>query len=499
MTVPADASDAVPIERHSVRRNLAHMMTSQVITWTVATIASVIIPRFVGPETLGDLRLANSLWLIVMTVTGLGTAQFLQLEIARHQNEGLALLGPTLVLRTVAFGMMSGLLAIYVALTTERGSFVFLVVMIGCSTLVFLWTDVLGTAFIGLERMSAIALAGALGKALSSLVTIGVVAAGLGAEGIVVVGVVSAIGGFVYMMWKFRQLARIRFEQVRRRSRVILRGSTTFLAASAALITYQQIDMVVISWVADSEDLGWYGASDVLFGSLLFPSTILIGTLFPTLGRLYVDDRVAFERMVARTFSLLSLVAVPIGLGTTLVAPSFAPMLYGEDFREAGIVLAVLGPVMIFTYGTILFGGTALATARGRVWVMVMFASAALTVPLDLVLVPWTDDRWGNGAIGGALAYVVTESLQFVIGIAVIAPYLLRRSTVWRSVRILLAGGLMFAAGWPLRDRFLLVPVVACACIYAVAIVALRVLGDEEKRLIGSTARRLGIRNVWAP
>ena len=493
-----DPHDA-PIERHSIRRNLAHVMTSQVITWSVATIASVVIPRFVGPETLGDLRLANSLWLIVMTVTGLGTAQYLQLEIARHQSEGLALVGPTIVLRTIAFGAMSGVLAIYVAMTAETRSFVFLVVMIGCSTLVFLWTDVLSTAFVGLERMSTTALAGAIGKALSSLCTIGVVAAGFGAEGIVIVGVVSAVGALLYMIWKFRELAQIRFEQWRRRSRRIVRGSATFLAASAALVAYQQVDMVVISWVAESEDLGWYGASDVLFGSLLFPSTVLIGTLFPTIGRLYTTDRNAYQRLVARTFAMLSLVSVPIGLGTALVAPSFAPLLYGEDFRESGVVLAVLGPVLIFTYGTILFGGTALAADRGRLWVAVMFGAAALTIPLDLVLVPWTDDRWGNGAIGGALAYVVTESIQFGIGIVFVAPFLLHRSNAWRIVRILVAGGVMFAAGWPIRDRFFLVPVAVCACVYALAILAFGVLGDDERRLIGGVVRRVGIKNAWAP
>jgi O-antigen/teichoic acid export membrane protein len=498
MTDPVTAADGVPIERHSVRRNLAHMMTSQVITWTVATIASVIIPRFVGPETLGDLRLANSLWLIVMTVTGLGTAQFLQLEVARHQSEGLALVGPTIVLRTIAFAVMSGVLAIYVALTAETQGFVFLVIMIGCSTLVFLWTDVLSTAFVGLERMSTTALAGAVGKALSSFCTIGVVAAGFGAEGIVIVGVVSAVAALAYMVWRFGQLARIRFDQWRQRSRSILRGSATFLAAGAALVAYQQVDMVVISWVADSEDLGWYGASDVLFGSLLFPSTILIGTLFPTIGRLYATDREAYRHLVARTFSMLSLVSVPIGLGTTLVAPSFAPLLYGEDFRESGVVLAVLGPVLIFTYGTILFGGTALAADRGRLWVAVMFGAAALTIPLDLVFVPWTDSRWDNGAIGGALAYVVTESLQFAIGVAFVAPHVLGRSSAWRIARILLAGGIMFAVGWPLRDRFILLPITVCACVYGVAVVALRVLGPEEKRLIGGVARRVGIANAWA-
>ena len=486
------------IERSPVRKNVLHMMSSQLITWVIATIAALIIPRFLGPETLGEFRLATSLWLIAATLTSLGTTQFLQLEIARHQREGLSFMGPVLVMRTLAFVASAAVVAAYVWVTADTARFVVIVVSIGVATLFGVWSEGFMAAFVGLERMSIIALAGAVGKLFYTVAVIVLLIAGADVYGIVAVTVLTAVGGMVYMIWHFRRVSTIRYVGWRSSAGRVLRTSSTFMAVAVALVCYQQIDLIVISWVAEKEDLGWYSAADTLFGSLLFPATVLLGVIFPMLGRLHESDPAGLRALISRTFSILAVIAVPVGLGTTLVARDFAPLLYGEAFRETGSVLAILGPVIMLTFGTILFGSVALATDRGRVWVLVMFGAALLTIPLDLVLVPWANGRFGNGAIGGALAYVVTEAVQFVIGVWLMAPFLLNRSTAWRTVRIVAAGGVMFAAGWPLRHLFLPVPVVVSTLVYALAVVAFQVLGEDERRMVGNVVARVGVRNPWA-
>ena len=489
----ADDTTVDMIERNSIRRNLASMMTSQLFTWVVATIASLIIPRFLGPETLGEFRLATSLWLIATVVIGLGTTRFLQLQIAREQSEGLSLVGTVLVLRTLAFVPCAIVIGAYVGFTFDTTRFAIIVALIGLATLLGVWSEAIGSAFVGLERMTTVALAGAGAKFLYTALVIGALLAGSDVYGLVAVGIGTAALGLVYLGFSYRKIATITFRQWRQQAIPVVRNSATFMWAAVALVTYQQVDLIVISRVAEKEDLGWYGAADTLFGSLLFPVTILYGALFPTMGRLHKEDPAELQNLVIRMFSVLTVAAVPIGLGTMIVAREFAPLLYGEDFRETGMVLTVLGPVIVLTFGTILFGGTALATERANLWVIVMFASAIATVPLDIVLVPWANDRFDNGAIGGALAYLVTEGAQFATGLWLIAPYLVNRQVMWRTVRILAAGAVMFAVGWPLRTAFLVIPIAVCAIVYAIAVVAFRVLGDDERRLASEMLAKVGI------
>lgn len=480
-------------ERASISRNVFHMMSAQVVTWTVAIASSIVIPRKLGPSLMGQLHLATSIWLIGSILAALGTSRFLQLQIARSQRRGLTLVGPIMVVRTIVFGGVAGVLALIGLLTTPGRVLTVLMVLIGIDKLISAWSETINTAFVGLERMATPALVSATTRVVGVMAAIAYVVLTGDVYGMVAIGIVAVSLGAVVLWWRFRRIARIDLAGWRGSARTVVKGSLPFMMSGAALVLYQQIDIIAISAAAESEDLGWYGTADALFGTLLFPAAVLTSTIFPTLGRLHAADPPGLHELVRRTFATLIMIAVPIGLGTTLIASTFAPLLYGEQFRETGAVLEILGPVIILTFGTILFGTVAQATGRVRLWTAVLLLSSVLTVPLDLALVPWANDRFDNGAIGGAIAYLVTEGVQFAIGLAVVAPYLIGPVFGWRVTRILLAGGGMFAAGWPFRDAFILAPVGVCAFTYVALLFALRVITDEERRWIGSLVVRFGV------
>lgn len=471
-------------------------MTSQIVTWILATIIAVVVPRHVGPEAIGQLRVATSLWLIGAILVDLGTSRFQQLEASRRGRTALTDTGLIVIVRTVSFLVTCALVIGYAAETVGTPEVVLLAAIISISTLLTTWSEALSAGFIGLERMSAPAFAAALGKSVNVALVLVVVALNGTVVEIAWMGVIAAAISAIYLLKRFRALAPLDFGRSSiAGARRIVRGSAPFMLAAGALVLYQQIDILVISTVAEDDALGWYGTADTLFGSLLFPATVLMATVFPALGRLWSGDQPAFEHLVSRTWSLLAVAAVPIGLGTALVAPSFAPMLFGEDFRETGTVLAVLGPVLVLTFGTILLGTVALATDRSGLWVGVMLTAAALTIPLDLVLVPWADQRFDNAAVGGAVAYLVTETFQLTAGLIIVAPFLVNLAMLWRLTRTLIAGAVMSAAVWPVRNHTIVLPVLAGAAVYALAVYALRVLTPDERELISSISARVGLRS----
>jgi O-antigen/teichoic acid export membrane protein len=497
MTDESDVSfdeDTSPLPaRASIRRNVFHMLSSQLFTWTLATVLAVVVPRYVGTDTQGQLRLATSLWTIGGIFVAMGTSEYLRLEIARTSRNGLRYVGPVLVIRTLSFLVTSIAIGIYVVLAESDRSFVLIVTFVGGAMLIGTWSDVIGAAFVGMERMTVPAIGTAATKLLLAVGVLAVILADGGAYGILAVGLVVGLCGLGWISWKFRETASITVRGWMSVSSRIMRASVPFMAAGAALVIYQQIDVVVISWVAGDSALGWYSTADALFGSLLFPATIVMGTVFPTMGRLHQDDPEALTVLLKRAFEALVLVAVPIGLGTTLIATRFAPILYGEAYRKTGPVLAVLGPVIILTFGTILFGTVALATGRNRLWVRLLLGCAALTVLLDLLLVPWADDRFANGAIGGAIAYTITEFIQLAVGIWKIAPFVARRPTVWYTGRVLLAGGIMFTIGLLLRNLPLPVLIAGCSVVYVIAIFGLRVVTRDQRRIVTDVLSRLGV------
>jgi O-antigen/teichoic acid export membrane protein len=486
------------IERASIARNVVALLSSQMVTWSLATILAIVQPRFLGPATQGNLRLAFSLWTMASVLIGLGTSVFLTLQVSRDRRSGLDLLGPVLIVRSLAFVGTAVVLAGFVVAVGSDAEFNEIMVLYGVMIFLASMSDAFSSVFLGLERMSVLAKANISARVAGTVVAVIVLVSGGSAVAVVAVGAGSNLVALTILVGALGKITKISFRGWRRKSRMILAGSLGFLAAGIVLSVYQQVDTVVMSLLVDRDALGWYGTADTLFGSLLFLPTIVTASIFPILGRLHQNDPAGIPPLVNRTAATLLLVTVPIGLGTAVVAFPLAPLLYGDDFSETGGVLFVLGPVIILTAGNVLFGGISLATGRQRFWTMYMIAAIALTIPIDLVTVPWADQTYSNGAIGGALAYLITESLLVVIGLVKVAPFMFNRAFAWRTARIGLAGALMFAASWPLRDLVLLVPIAVGAIVYVAAILAFQVLEDQDRRRVGMVLARAGVRTSWA-
>ena len=66
-------------------------------------------------------------------------------------------------------------------------------------------------------------------------------------------------------------------------------------------------------------------------------------------------------------------------------------------------------------------------------------------MPLDIVLVPWCQRMFGNGAVGAVLSFVITEFVMVVAGLRLLPKGTLGIGTVCKSSRILYAGLVMLA------------------------------------------------------
>jgi O-antigen/teichoic acid export membrane protein len=278
------------------------------------------------------------------------------------------------------------------------------------------------------------------------------------------------------------------------RGRSLALAGVPFLFAEATLVIYQQIDTIVMSLLVDRDAIGWYATADVLFGSLLFIPVIVTTSLFPAMAERHARDPAEVDAMLSRVVRSLLLVAVPMGLATFIVSRSFVSLLYGPRFEETGPVLEAFGIVVILSSLTIVLGRYALATDRVRFWSVLMFTAIVISIPMDIVLVDWTDRHFDNGALGGALAYIVTEGLMLIVGVIRLAPRLVNRAMVGRLARLAVAGGAMMAVGWPLRSRFFLLSGGASLVAYAVVLLVLSTLDDDERQYAARASR--GVRRI---
>jgi O-antigen/teichoic acid export membrane protein len=204
-----------------------------------------------------------------------------------------------------------------------------------------------------------------------------------------------------------------------------------------------------------------------------------------------MQDPEELRKLLRKSFDLMLIFAVPIGLGVMMIAQPVVNLLYGPAFTQSGPVLSLLGGVLILSYLTTLIGRFLIATDRQGIWAMVMLVSATAAVPLDLLFVPWAHQLFGNGAIGGATSYFITELAMVVFGIRSLPAGSLNWSNVSAGGRTVFAGLAMAAITWFFRDMFVIIPILVGAAAYLLLVLGLRIIPREDMRLIAQMAQRI--------
>lgn len=488
--VPATSMpESISFRRRSFLGNAFILLTSQGVTWMFAFVVAIVQPRYLGPAATGQLRLGLSLWAMAEVFIAFGTPTLLTLRFARGHEGNTDLLGGALVLQCGMYFIASlGVMAFALLAGYERRA-VTVIALVGISSLFNCIAGVGRGALMGLERMEFIAVADVVGKLVLSAAVVVVLVMGADVRSVAVVIVVgSALNAALLLMALKRLGLRTRFRSGL--TRELMRESRSFLLVDATLVLYQQLDVVIISLLIGATSVGWYSSANALFGSLMFVPSILMSSLFPVLVRLSVERPDALLMSMRRAFTGLIVIAAPVGLGTMLLADRIAVLLFGSDFAGAGPVLAVMGLALVATFPSILFGRYALAIGKQRFWAALMIVATVATVPLDLVFVSWTDRAFDNGAIGGSMSFLVTETFLVVVGAWRLMPQLFDRSTVLRLAKTAVAATAMCAAVWPLRAAFIAVPIVAGAVTYCAAVAAFHVLTTEDVTQLRSLRTR---------
>lgn len=467
-----------------IAKNAGFLMASQIATWIFSLVLTIMMPRFLGVEGIGQLRLATSIWAIVMIVATFGMDTLLTKEIAREPEKAGDLFGTSLILRLLMF-LAGGLtILVYLQFIGYSAQTVLVIYVIGFSSLIGQGASTFDASLKGLERMEYTSLASVVSAAVLTVLRVVLLLLKQNVVVIAAVAVLSALAGLVVQYHYLRKLTPLRFTFRWNFARQVLANSMPYFFVNVVIVLYHQVDVLMLSWLLNEKSIGWYGVTDQLIGTLLFIPTILMTALFPNLSRMFVSSQEDFKKLARKIIDMSLVVSIPIGLGILLIANQVVSLLFGSDFAKSGPILAVRGLVLIFTYLNTMLGLILIVSEKQKVWARVIFAATLVTIPLDLFLIPFCERMYGNGALGGAVSFLITDFGMFLVALRLIPSGILGRETSSVAARVFLAGCLMVGITWAWKDSFLAIPILISIITYGGSILLLRVLKKEDWAVI---------------
>jgi PST family polysaccharide transporter len=180
------------------------------------------------------------------------------------------------------------------------------------------------------------------------------------------------------------------------------------LLSALTVALYSRLDVFMLGVMIGPEAAGLYSAATLVSEGFYLLPTAVMAAAAPRLARLYVADHNAFAASLARLVRLLSTAGLLIVGGTLLAAPFVVPLLFGQDYAPADVILR------IHIWSTwMVFVSTACDSwyvnrDLRHLYLAKTGLAALLNLVLNLLLIPY----WQG--VGAALATVLSYGMSAI-------------------------------------------------------------------------------------
>ena len=487
-----EASPDRSATKRLVAKNTIYLTLSQAATVPIAVLINGMTGRYLGAEIFGYIYLASTFASFGGLVVGWGHDGVLPAKIAQDHSVAGSLLGTSFVWRLGSSLLVYAVLAFIFWLSGYGAQLQWALGLTFLALVLNLMVAACKDTIRGFERAAIPAMVHVGQQVLLAALMVPALLLGGGMRTVLLVGVASALLAFFWIARALRPVGIPKLSLDRAAWSTLFRGGAPFVFYGLAMALQPVIDAFFLKALGTAEALGWYSVARKLIGLLLFPATALIGALYPTLSRLWVEDKEDFLRVTRGALHSVALLVMPMALGCALY-PALGVGIFGkQSFGPSEDDLRVLALFLFLVYFTMPIGICVLAAGKQRAWSLIQCLCLVVSLVFDPLLTPWFEHKYKNGGLGPCVASVISELLVVAFGL-----WLMPRGVFDARFRrtllfAVLSGGAMAAVAWSLRsfNPFFSAPMAVMA--YGVGLfVTGEITRDDIAKLKGTVTRKL--------
>jgi O-antigen/teichoic acid export membrane protein len=467
------------MSRMSILKNTFALAIPNVLNPLVSFVLILVISRSLGVDGLGKYSLILSYFGIFSTVASLGLADLVVREAARRPQDTHRLFANAAVFGAVSsIAAMLGMNVVVVGLNYERE---IVVASFVCSLALAASTGVLyaEAIFRAKERAEYVALCYVVENAIRVALCILLLWKGFGIVALFYAFTGTRLMGALLMYVLYlRFLGRPAWKQDRQVWKLLAGQAATFASIAIFSTVHLSVDQIMLSKLKSIEAVGIYSAADRLLTICKTMPAAFAAAMLPFLTKAHAQGAAQLQALVKKSVGYVMLTALPVVVGTAILADHFIELIYGAKFVYAGPVLRLHIVSLIPFSLVLLLAQTLIATDNQAADLKINIVAACMNVILNLVFIP------PLGVIGSVLATLVTIVAFYFLQNVYVKSYLFAISIARLSVRPLLAALGMGIVTYGLRDWNLLFNVGISAMTYVSLAWACQAVSREDVRAL---------------
>jgi len=242
-----------------------------------------------------------------------------------------------------------------------------------------------GSVFQAAEKMQYNSLLKVLDRTLFVSISIFILYLGYGLPGLL--GVLlfshSLILIFEYILTK--RFVRFKLVNKIKWNKLLLKPALIFSVLGFTTLLTTQIDLVMISWLGSSRDVGIYAVAFQITQVAVVLRGIVSTAFFPIFVKSFHNKLVNFKLLLKYSFLLSSIILLPAVM-VSLSAEHFLTLVFGLEYVESSVILSVLIFYVAFIFFTLPFTNILQATHNEHILFKISWIGPIINITMNYLL-----------------------------------------------------------------------------------------------------------------
>ncbi len=257
------------------------------------------------------------------------------------------------------------------------------------------------------------------------------------------------IGSALYLLLSsavlIKKFVKPRFFVDTKEVKSLIKEAFPFALTFIFLVIYFRIDMVMLREMKGALVVGWYAASYQIIQALMVIPAVAMAVLFPLLSRYFKYSRDSLVLAYRKSFQYMLYLALPIALGTTLLADKIIILLYPglEGYSNSIITLKILIWALALIFVNTVMANVINSINEVKYSSFVIGINAVINVGLNLIFIP----EWGLNLsyMGASITTVICEVIGFILNYSFLSKKLASLNLPVIFAKPIFASGVMGA------------------------------------------------------
>ena len=402
--------------KNKVLNNASWIIACKIMQSVCSFIIGVFTARYLGPTSYGLISYAASIVAFFLPIMQLGFSSTLVREIVNQPEREGQVLGTSLALNIISSIACVIGITTFSFLSTPTETETIVVCGLYSLSLVFQASEMIQYWFQAKLLSKYPSIVSLVAYVVVSLYKVYILIAGKSVRWFAVTHVIEACIIASALLIIYLKCGKQKLSFSFELAKEMFSRSKHYISAAMMVVVFQQTDRLMLKWMLNETETGYYSASLTCLGITGFVFMAIIDSARPSILESKKRSEKEYAEKLTMLYTVVNLLSLAQSIAMTVFAKMIIGIIFGADFLPASRVLQVAVWYTAFGYYGTVRNVWILAEEKQQYLWKINLAGATLNVVLNFILIPIL------GGVGAAVASLATQLFTNVVLCFVIKP-----------------------------------------------------------------------------